>query len=414
MARMIDPRLQDALTGSGDVSATASLNDLVTTTASGSNAAAPTRTPIAQSNSSGDRNINLQAALRAAMNAQVPGRDKAPEGSHRLIGEWLTAGTADSGPVTATSDWFTTSHWHWLAAHKMVPPMPSDLGPTFPYLFLSESQIVHDLTEWSALDRSGQVTSEAADMFAAVTGSADLTLYGTVLLYAHRREPIEIPGELKEFGLEAAVRNVPRVTFALGVTNREVVTALVNNSTVVFNRRYRRTADAVPDAAAALRELLDPTEDWAPYPMKGPVTLPADTAEELATSEETAGVIDDEPGEDATDEQRAADAERRKNIDKAVRATLKRARIPTGAAEDIAGIATATTDALAQVTLRTREVDVPRGGPAALAIAFLRGRGVVASYPSGSGANRHIIYVSGNRTGIETGIEGLRRVVTGR
>jgi len=407
MATMIDPRLEAALTAdptnrdaTGDLGALVNANTTPT--------AAAAAAPRAGSTSA---KSGLEAALRAQMTTEVPGRDKAPEGPLRTIGGWLSA-PAESGPVTETSPWFTVSHWHWLAANDLVRQMPADLGPTFPHLFISESQIIHDLTEWSALDSTGEITDEARQMFAAVTGDAELTLYGTVLLYAHRREQVELPSELKEFGLDAAVRNVPRVTFAIGVTGQEVVTVLVNNDTVVFTRRHRRT-ELVPDAAAELRDLLDPTETWEPHPMTGPVTLPIDAVDQLANGADTAGVIDDQPDKDATDEERAADTARRKKIDKSVRTVMRAARIPTGAAEDISSIATATTDALAQVTMRTRTVDVPRGEPAAVAIAFLRDRGVVVSYPSGSGSNRHITYVSGNRSGIETGIEALRRVVTG-
>jgi len=407
MAPMIDPRLEAALTAdSTDTDTGGDLGSLIT--ADPTPEAGPAGTPRVGASST---NSGLEAALRAQMTTEVPGRDKAPEGPLRTIGGWLSA-PAESGPVTETSPWFTVSHWHWLAANDLVRQMPADLGPTFPHLFTSESQIIHDLTEWSALDSAGEITDEARQMFAAVTGDAELTLYGTVLLYAHRREQVELPSELKEFGLDAAVRNVPRVTFAIGVTGQEVVTALVNNDTVVFTRRHRRT-ELVPDAAAELRDLLDPTETWEPHPMTGPVTLPIDAVDQLANGADTAGVIDDQPDKDATDEERAADTARRKKIDKSVRTVMRAARIPTGAAEDISSIATATTDALAQVTIRTRTVDVPRGEPAAVAIAFLRDRGVVVSYPSGSGPNRHITYVSGNRSGIETGIEALRRVVTG-
>ena len=392
MGAMIEP--------AGDLGSLVNTNPTPTAGAANSPLGGSTRT-----------NSGLEAALRTQMATEVPGRDKAPEGPLRTIGGWLSA-PAESGPVTETSPWFTISHWHWLAANDLVRQMPADLGMTFPHLFLSESQITHDLTAWSALDSSGKITDEAAQMFAAVSGDADLTLYGTVLLYAHRRDPIEIPSELKEFGLEAAVRNVPRVTFAIGVTSQEVVTALVNNDTVVFTRRHRR-GEPIPDAAAALRDLLDPTSDWQPHPMTGPVTLHINTVEQLATGKSTAGVIDDEPDEDATDEQRDADTTRRKTVEKGVRSTLREARTTAGAAADITSIATATTDALAQVTMRTTEVDVPRGDPGALAIAFLRNRGVVVSYPDGSGPNRHITYVSGNQSGIEAGIRALRRVVTG-
>lgn len=396
MCPMIDPRLQAALD----------------TTAADAPVDAPVAAqPRAVKDHAADR-AAVAAAMRARMRAEVPGRDKAPAGPHRRIGEWLSADANSSAPITGTSPWPTISHWHWLAAKGHVRQMPAELGPSFPHLFLSEAQIVHDLTAWSALNARGEITDEAKAMFGAVSGDAEMTLFGTVLLYAHRREPVELPAELKEFGLEAAVRNVPRVTFAIGLTEREVVTVLVNNATVVFTRRHRR-GEVIADAADALRGLLDPGGDWKPYPMSGPVTLPGETVDALATSEDTAGVIDSEPAEDATDDEKAADAERREKVGKGVRTILRSARIPSGAAEDITGIATATTDAVAQVTLHDHSVDVPRGEPAALALAFLRGRGVVASYPSGSGPTRTITYVSGNTTGIRTGIAALRHVVTG-
>lgn len=404
---MIDPPLEAALTAETTKTNTAGdLASLVNTNPTPTVGASPASIGVPNS-----ANSSLEAALRAQMTTAVPGRDKAPEGALRTIGGWLSAPT-ETEPVTETSPWFTVSHWHWLAANEQVHQMPADLGPTLPHLFISEAQITHDLTAWSALDSSGKITDEAAQMFAAVSGTAELTLYGTVLLYAHRREPVELPSELKEFGLDAAVRNVPRVTFVIGVTSQEVVTALVNNDTVVFTRRHRR-GELVPDTATALRDLLDPTADWQPNPMTGPVTLHIATVDQLATGESTAGVIDDEPGEDAPDEQRDADAARRKTVEKGVRSVLRESRTTAGAAADITAIATATTDALAQVTMRTSEVDIPRGDPAALAIAFLRNRGVVVSYPDGSGPNRHITYVSGNQSGVEAGIRALRRVVTG-
>lgn len=354
----------------------------------------------------------LAAALRARMAAEVPGRDKAPAGPHRLIGDWLSADAASAAPVTATSPWPTTSHWHWLAAKGYVRQMPLQLGVTLPHLFLSEEQIVHDLRAWSALDSRGGITGEAEAMFGAVTGHAELTLYGTVLLYAHRRAPVEVPAELAQLGLQAAVRNVPRVTFGVGVAEREVVTVLVNNDTLVFARRWRRT-ETVTDAADALLGLLDPDGRWSPYQMPGPVTIPAGTAHELAAGEDTAGVIDTEPGEDATEAERAADLKRRERVGKGTRAALRAARVPARAVDALVGIATATTDAIAQVTVHDGAVDVPRGEPSALAVAFLRGRGVVASYPNGSGPLRTITYTPADAAGIRSGIAALRRVAGG-
>ncbi|MFA5709945.1 hypothetical protein [Mycolicibacterium sp.] len=377
----------------------------------------PSMAPIAEAAASEirigtDGTITASPALRTAMRALVPGPDSAPAGTSRVIAGWLTDDNTASAPVTETSPYFTVSHWHWLAAQNLVRRIPADLGPTFPHLFGSEAQIIHDLKAWSALDEKGALTSEAAEMFGAVTGHAELTAYGTVLLYAQRREPVKLPAELEEFGLAAAVRNVPRVTFAVGATEREVVSAVVNNSTVVFSRRLRRT-DTTADVAAGIVEVLDPDGQWPVYPLTAPIVLPASVTEELATNPDTAGLLDTEPGEDATNEERAADAARRERIRKVARAVLGSARTPAAAAEAIAEIATATTHALAQITVRTSDVDVSRTDPGALAVIFLRDRGVLASYPSGSGQWRRITYTRGNVSGITDGITALRNAYRG-
>lgn len=378
----------------------------------------PTLLPIVEASKAGVRmdsggSLAVSRSLRAAMDALIPGRDKAPAGQHRLIGSWLTAdaGTDANEAVTSTSPWFTVSHWHWLAAKNYVRAMPGHLGPTFPHLFVSEAQVIHDLHQWGALGSNG-ITDEARDMFAAVTGHADITLYGTVLLYAQRHELQKVPTELAEYGLQAAVRDIPRVTFAIGIGQREAVTALVNNTTVVFDRRLRRTSESA-DAAAAVLRLLDPDGMWPAYPLKTPIVLPGDVTDALANDDDTAGVIDTAPDEDAPDEVRVADAERRETVRKGAKRILGATRIPKSATETIADIAACTTHALAQITVRTCDVDVSRGAPSALALAFLRERGVVASYPTGTGQWRRIIYAAGNANGIEQAVTSLRNTYRG-
>ena len=344
--------------------------------------------------------------------AGVPGPDQAPPGDYGVVGSWLSVSTTPGPAVTGTSPCFTVTHWHWMAAKGMVPPVPAELGVLLPPVVSSEAQLAHDLTVWEVLDGRGDITDEASQMFAAVSGAAALTLYGTVLLYAHRRAPVELPHKLKEFGLEAAVRNVPRVSFSIGVTGREVVTVVVNNGSVWFTRRYRRVG-VDDDAAAALWSLLDPAGAWDPYPLATPITLPGEAVELLTTDPDTAGVIDDEPDEDAPAEQRAADEARRRKVSEGARRILGGAGVTSGSTRAIADIAAATTDALAQVVVRSNAVDIPRGEPAALAISFLRGKGVVTSHPVGSGRWRRTIVASGNADGITSGIAVLRRVVSG-
>lgn len=425
---MIDPRLQDVL-GRAQESATDEEGGAVQAEGSATeqiradliNLAAevdPLMAPIVEAaggdlRMTADGTLSASPALRAAMRALVPGRDKAPASPNRLVADWLSADTNSSAPVSETSPYFTVSHWHWMAAKDLVRRMPAELGPTFPHLFVSEAQIIHDLKAWSALDEHGQLTDEAAAMFGAVTGHASLTVYGTVLLYAQRRAPVQLPATLEEFGLAAAVRDVPRVTFTVGVTDREVVTVLLNNTSVIFTRRLRSTNCAEDDAAASVLDLLDPDGQWSPYPLKAPIMLPGSVVDELATSADTSGLIDTEPGEDATEAERDADKARRDRVRNGARKILAAARTPAAAAAVIADMAASTVHALAQITVRTDHADVSRGEQGALAMVFLRDRGVLASYPSGTGHLKRVTYVAGNRSGIKDGIGVLGETFRG-
>lgn len=378
----------------------------------------PDMAPIAEAakgevRMSADGQVIVSDALRAAMRALVPGRDKAPtDTAHRSIGGWLTADNSITTPVTGTSPYFTVSHWHWLAATGLVRPMPSELGPTFPHLLTSEAQIVHDLKAWSALDDTDRLTAEAATMFGAVTGHAALTVFGTVLLYAQRRSPASVPPLLKEFGLEAAVRDVPRVTFVVGLTDREVVTALVNNTSVVFTRRLRRSGIHA-DAASAVLDLLNPEGHWRAHPLPAPIVLPADVVDQLAQNPDASALIDTAADPDDDDATKAQDAALRDRSRKATRRVLSAAKTPAGSSAIIAEMAACTTHALAQITVATNQVDVARGEPGALALVFLREAGMVASYPSGAGKFRRITYRSGTASGIEAGIKALSSAYNG-
>ena len=135
----------------------------------------------------GGGDVRASSTLRDAMDTLVPGPDKAPDGGFRTVGGWLSADNSLSSPVTEVSPWFTVSHWQWLAAKNMVRRIPVELGLVLPHLFISEAQVIFDLKAWGALSGDGHITAEAADMFGAVTGFSELTVYGTVLLYAQRR-----------------------------------------------------------------------------------------------------------------------------------------------------------------------------------------------------------------------------------
>ncbi|CPW53257.1 Uncharacterised protein [Mycobacteroides abscessus subsp. bolletii] len=360
-----------------------------------------------------DGTIKVSDAMRAAMRALVPGRDKAPsDAPYRSINGWLTANNTSAAPVTETSPYFTVSHWHWLAAKSMVRQIPIELGPTFPFLSTSEAQIIHDLTQWQALDAHGHLTDEATEMFNAVTGHAELTVYCTVLLYAQRRAPVQVPAELKPYGVQAAVRDVPRVTFVVGVGKREVVSALINNSTVVFNRRLRRD-EPNTDAASAVLDLLDPQGHWPAYPLKAPIVLPGAVVEQLSADSNASTLFDSEPEPDADEKVRVEAEAARERARKAARNVLNAAKTPAGAQAAISEIAGCTTHALATLTVSTCDVDVSRSEPGALALAFMRDRGIVASYPGGVGSLKRITYATGNVDGIKNGIRSLSNAFKG-
>lgn len=373
----------------------------------------PAMAPIAEAARSeirvgADGKITASPAMLAAMRAMVPTPDQSES---RTIGGWLHHDT-ETAPVTGTLPFFTVSHWHWLSATNKVRRMPAELGLTFPQLLTSQAQIVHDLTAWGCLDESGQITDEAKGMFAAVTGHAELTVYGTVLLYAQRRPPSQVPEELRGFGMEAAVRDVPRVTFVIGVSEREVVCALVNNISVVFTRRLRRGGVAA-DAAAEVLDLLDPQDQWPGYPLAAPIVLPAAVVDQLAADPAASALIDSDPDENADNSVRASDRARREQARKAATSVLASAKTPSGARAAIAEIAGLTTHALAQITVKTAGSDVSRGVPGALALSFIRDKGVIASYPSGSGHMRRVTYVAGTQVGIENGIKALSSAYSG-
>ncbi|KXO92974.1 Uncharacterised protein (plasmid) [Tsukamurella tyrosinosolvens] len=357
--------------------------------------------------------VKASTSLRAEMSRVTSPSDLTEANAdHRTIGGWLTVDNSLTAPVTSTSPYFTLSHWHWLAAKGLIQQLPADFGPTLPRLDLSEGQIVHDLTQMEALDRSGALTSEAKAMFDALSGLADVTVSGIVLLRYLRRTGVEIPSVIKEFNLEKAVRHIPRVTFRIGVTANEVVCALLNNSTFSITRSYR-VAGAAEDAASALLDLLDPDRQWQPYPLKAPVVLPAATIRSLAADPETGTVIDTDPGEDATEDEREDDAARRKAIRTAVTAAATAVDVPSTAAAALADIGSATVHASAEITVATSAVDVSRAEPAALAMAFLTGKGLVLSYPRGEGATKQIVYAGGTEKRIEEAIETLRASFAG-
>jgi protein-disulfide isomerase-like protein with CxxC motif len=341
------------------------------------------------------------------------GHDNSATHTYRKVGERLSVSADTSAPVTGTSEWSTVSHWHWLAATGHVRQIPKMLGPTLPYLFLSEAQIVHDLTEWSVLDGDGNITDEAAAMFAAVSGSANLTLFGTVLLHSQRHPTPQLPKQLVALNLQHAVRAIPRVTFSIGITDREVVSALMNNHRVYFQRRLRRATET-RDAAVAVRELLDPGDDWPAFTMRTPVTVTSKVMAQLAADPSTSAVLDTEPAADAPDEVRVADTEKRQEVRKEVKRIAKSANVSSESADLLADIAASTTHTLAEICLRTSDVDVSRGDRASLALTFLQGRGAVVNYPTGNGEWRRITYVPGDVSGIEKGVEALRSIYRGR
>lgn len=184
---------------------------------------------------------------------------------------------------------FDQRHLIELFNRGLINELPYELGPM--PLLPGGPEIGKDLARWNVIDGRGKLTSEAAALFAGITAYS-WAITGTVLLYNERRDiQAQIPDELLKYGLQYAIRDIPRVTFLIGVLSKTIegVAEPVISSIVQARGRLIIGADQHPrteegayqKVAQIVSAIIDPKRTWKPYPL-AETAIPAATATAVA------------------------------------------------------------------------------------------------------------------------------------
>ena len=294
---------------------------------------------------------------------------------------------------------FSIHHLVWLQRVGLLTDLPYELGP-FPMTldFMGsgkfDARIEEDLEEWGILVKGRNLHPEAQFLFDAITGHADWTLWGLVLLYSlktNAREEFD-PQKVDEFGLKHAVRDIPRVPFIIAVTKTEIVTAL-NAPPRLILHRIPRAGDVYKQVGEALRLMLDPEQNWEPWQGKR-ASLPFKSAKEIAADPELATLLDDE---DARKKQAAA-----------VKEKLLCADFSATTSKVLAELTEFPVSSSVVVNINyptSKGLITPN---ASMSVNYFEGAGIVVSYPVGRDEDTRLLYyVPGDAAAFQTGVKAL-------
>lgn len=189
---------------------------------------------------------------------------------------------------------FDQRHLIELFNRGLVNELPYELGP-MPAL-PGDPEIGQDLASWNVIDSRGRLTREAAQLFAGITGYS-WAISGTLLLYNERRDvQAKIPDEFLQYKLQYAIRDIPRVTFLIGVLSKTVegvaepvISSIVQarGRLVIGSDHYPGTEEgAYEKVAQIVSAIVDPKGVWKPYPL-AETAIPAATATAVAADRNT-------------------------------------------------------------------------------------------------------------------------------
>lgn len=295
---------------------------------------------------------------------------------------------------------FDQRHLVAMYSEGVINELPYELG-TFPIVETSK-QVAQDLIDWNIVDPlTRQLTAPAQELFAGVT-DYQWALSGVLLLY-DERQPVQavIPEEFETFGLEYAVRDIPRVGFLIGYHDETLTTLTMagGNITIAADQVRDPSSPSSIDQSIAqiVLNLCDPEKQWQPYPMPE-VAIPAETAQALATPR-----VDDEK-------------ELAQQVG-ATRSALSKAKMSAATMDGLTELMRCHNVASAQIGLTER---TPLGKRSAmhnaLGLLFFVGsskRGMVVSYPTRSfDGTGWITYTAATPSTIAKGIAELRRGLT--
>lgn len=290
-------------------------------------------------------------------------------------------------------DRFDQRHFIELYRRKLLERLPVELGPM--PVFDMGPHLWEDLIRWGYVDgSSGQLFPEAREFFAGVT-RYDWAIWGLLLLYNERR-PVtaDLPEEFLQYGVQYAVRDIPRVPFLIGVRGHTVTTTVLNDGEMgIYSdptcSQYGPELNL--QVAKILLAILDPDRRWQPYPMSR-VSIPAPDADSIG--------------------QRNADPKTRKKETSETVATLQAAGATPSAAAALGDLLSQDNVALAQLTASRRSATgLETAKSNAAGVMFFGGTktGAVVSYPvRGLDGRQWVNYEPATPENVSLAIEALR------
>ncbi|TXH11173.1 MAG: hypothetical protein E6R04_03165 [Spirochaetes bacterium] len=305
-------------------------------------------------------------------------------------------------PADELADVFSIHHLVWLSRNGLVNDYPYALGPFPATLDFADtgrfdSRLKEDLQRWGVLTSDGQLNPDAEFLFNAILGSSEWMLWGTILLHSlktNARAEFD-PKKADDFGLKHAVRDVPRVTFTIAVTEQEIVTAMNAPPALIFGRAPR-TGKVCEQVGEILKDMLDPEHNWSPWE-GSQLTISAGNADAMAKNPETSKMV----SEDAEQEDVEAQSE-------AIEAALTELDVPLHVSKEFADLMSVPTTASVQAVLDYASDRGRITTSLGIGVAFLDGKGVVVSYPVGKTARtRSLYYVPGDTKGFVDAVEAL-------
>ncbi len=180
------------------------------------------------------------------------------------------------------ADVFDQRHLIALYQRGLINELPIELGP-MPVFDLGPS-VDEDLKRWNIVDPStNELTEPAQEYFAGLVGY-EWAVWGIVLLYNQRKEIVsDLPDEFLQYGVQYAIRDVPRASFLIGYREGTFTTAtLAAGQLALATDRARSNTDEHRNEAVGqiIMAILDPQKQWKPYPMER-ISIPATAAEAL-------------------------------------------------------------------------------------------------------------------------------------
>ena len=247
---------------------------------------------------------------------------------------------------------------------------------------------------WKIVDPStNQLTEPAREYFAGLV-AYEWAVWGIVLLYNQRMEIVsDLPEEFLQYGVQYALRDVPRVGFLIGYREGTFTTATLaaGHLALATDRDRSSSAEQRHEAVGQIiMAILDPQKQWKPYPMER-ISIPATVA-------------------DALKRDRADDVE---DVVETTRDGLRDAGMARTTVRGLAELLSQDNVALSQITLTRR---APQGKQTvynnSMGVMFFVGDpgGVVVSYPSrGLDGRQWINYEPATPAAMTAAVAALQR-----